>query len=1023
MAERDIIQNMITRLGQSQLDRLPRELGGHFADLDERSTEDLLQFAGKLAPYVNFYTGQGAAPSGDWTTFFPSDPAFVKKLQQNPGPDTPPHLALFMAFLELFKVPLEKLNSLTGRHLEFYYRDVLRLSKRDPLPDRVHLLLELKKGSVPTAITPGHLFSAGKDDSGAELFYAPARETVLNCATVASVRSLFLDGRGRGTVRYAPVADSVDGIGGKPADSGAKWQGFGNESLPVAETGFALASPILRMHEGIRTVTVTLELKGAAGSSLTGAGFREAFDLYLTGEKSWLGPYPIRQATISGEELTFDFTVPAAEHGVVDYDARLHGYRYGTAAPVLKLLLKEAGPSCGYRDFLNIFIISASVAVEVDNITNLTLESDLGSLDPKKAFQPFGPVPTVGSRFLVGCPEALEKKLAELSITVQWKGVEPDLGNYYSGYNPSVGNGSFTASVSFRDGGGWEMLTAAEPLFNDENAAALHTFTFKRNPHRLRPLLSQQIRLSALTMAGSHWALRAVSGWLKINPVHRPPVDAQPKAGGGFVTFSLNHDFLHSAYRKQYVERVLQYAKTATRLNPQPPTLMNEPYTPSIGSISLSYKTGADAVVISSTAMDDFADPGLQFFHNSYFGQMREHGYQRAQLGLPGEVPLLPAYGNKGEMLVGLSGLHAGDSVSLLFQVAEGSADPELPREEITWSVLCDNYWQPLRRDGVVLDTTGGLLASGIITFIIPEETTTDNTILPAGMIWLKGGVAGSVRAVCQLIKVAANGVEARFMDSGNSLAHLSAPLPAARITRMKNGPSAVKTVSQPYSSFGGRPSEPDDVFRTRVAERLRHKERCITAWDYERLVLGAFPELHKVKCIPHAKFDSWLAPGNVMLVVVPDLRNCNAVDPLQPKVRADLLARIYTHLRGRCSEQVNLHVKNPAYQQVRFDFRVRFRGGFEFNFFSGRLNEELVRYLSPWAFAPERDISFGSRIYRSVALDFVEKLPYVDFVTDFRMYSYFETAPNTLDIDEAAPRTPDAILVSAAGHSIGKVI
>ncbi len=172
----------------------------------------------------------------------------------------------------------------------------------------------------------------------------------------------------------------------------------------------------------------------------------------------------------------------------------------------------------------------------------------------------------------------------------------------------------------------------------------------------------------------------------------------------------------------------------------------------------------------------------------------------------------------------------------------------------------------------------------------------------------------------------------------------------------------------------------------------------------------------------PHAKVDSWLAPGNVMLVVVPDLRNRNAVDPLQPKARADLIARISAHLRRRCGEQVNLHVKNPDYQQVRFDFRVRFCSGCEFNFYSGRLNEELVRYLSPWAFAPERDISFGNRIYRSVALDFVEKLPYVDFVTDFRMYSYSETDPNTLDIDEAAPLTPDSILVSAAGHSIGEV-
>jgi uncharacterized protein (UPF0210 family) len=39
MAEREIIQNMITRLGQSQSGRLSEELGIHFADVDERTPD------------------------------------------------------------------------------------------------------------------------------------------------------------------------------------------------------------------------------------------------------------------------------------------------------------------------------------------------------------------------------------------------------------------------------------------------------------------------------------------------------------------------------------------------------------------------------------------------------------------------------------------------------------------------------------------------------------------------------------------------------------------------------------------------------------------------------------------------------------------------------------------------------------------------------------------------------------------------------------------------------------------------
>src|SRR6185295_1695587 len=122
-----------------------------------------------------------------------------------------------------------------------------------------------------------------------------------------------------------------------------------------------------------------------------------------------------------------------------------------------------------------------------------------------------------------------------------------------------------------------------------------------------------------------------------------------------------------------------------------------------------------------------------QFFHVGCFGQMREHGYQRAQFAFitDKQVTLLPAYDNEGELLVGLAGPRAGNSVSVLFQVAEGSADPDLEPEPVQWFVLCDNYWKKLSSAELVRDTTRQLLASGVITFVIPRDATDVNTILP----------------------------------------------------------------------------------------------------------------------------------------------------------------------------------------------------------------------------------------------------------------------------------------------------
>ena len=151
------------------------------------------------------------------------------------------------------------------------------------------------------------------------------------------------------------------------------------------------------------------------------------------------------------------------------------------------------------------------------------------------------------------------------------------------------------------------------------------------------------------------------------------------------------------------------------------------------------------------------------------------------------------------------------------------------------------------------------------------------------------------------------------------------------------------------------------------------------------------------------------------MVVVVPDLRCRPAIDPLQPRVDLDTLERIREHLVERCGPQTRVHVRNPGYQSVQLDFKVRLRPGFGFNFYGPQIDRAVVQALSPWAFDGKTELGFGGRVVRSELLRFVESLPWVDFVTDFRL----TLEGDTRDRDEIAPGTPDAILVSASTHRI----
>jgi hypothetical protein len=1018
MSTQDIIQNLISQLGQSQADRLAEELRPHFADVDERTPEDLLLFVKALSEHVRYYRGSDGSPDGDWRAFFP-DQSGAAQLVAGASGNLPPHLALLAAFLCLHELPRVAINGITASHLDFYYRRVLGFEAQPAIRDRAHVVFELKKNVAPERVLPEHKLSAGKDAKGVELIYQPVREAVVGISKIEELRSIFVDPSGRGTIRCAPIANSSDGVGGRLPEQAPAWHPFGHSGLAPGTIGFALSSPVLRMQEGTRKVTLSLTLGNLSASVLGAAALAGALEVFVTGKQSWLGPYTLSTA-IAGDLLQLRFEVPKTDPAVLDYDTRIHGPAYAADSPVAQVLLKSGG-AVGYRDLAGLILRKVQIAVDVEGITSLALENDSGTLDPKKAFLPFGAQPVKGSRFMIGCMEALSKSLSKIELNVLWQDRPDSFATRYANYGRDVNDGTFTASVVFQEAGHALQRYARQKLFEgttDDKGERVLSF----EPGGTAPVpggLLQANLFHALDSAGTAAAARSAAGLAQLRPLLRFARSPAPAARSGFITMSLDLDFLHDVYRQKSVENLLRYGKGETRTL----TMLAEPYTPAIQAISLGYKAQTSEVDLESASGESFANPDIRFFHVGCFGQRREHAYLRGQLDHVADkrVSLLPAHEDQGELMLGLSNLWAGDSVSVLFQVSDGSGDPDIDWPEVRWAVLCDNHWKQLGSAERVLDTTNGLRSSGLVGVVVPPEATTDNTFLPAGRLWLRAAVARSASQVSQLLAVAANAVEVRFHENGNDPNHLAAALPARTIAKLKTPIPGVKSVAQPYASFGGRLIETPESLQTRAAERLRHKDRCITPWDYERIVLKAFPQIYKVKCIPHAKPGAWQAPGNVLVVVIPDLRNTSGRDPLQPRVAADTLADVEAYLKQRAGMQVVVKVRNPVYQKVRLDFKVKFQAGYEFNAYRTLLERELIEFLSPWAYGAERSISFGGRIYRSVLLDFVEERGYVDYVTDFKLYSYTFTLDGVQDLAEVSPQTPDAILVSDANHAVGQ--
>jgi hypothetical protein len=368
-----------------------------------------------------------------------------------------------------------------------------------------------------------------------------------------------------------------------------------------------------------------------------------------------------------------------------------------------------------------------------------------------------------------------------------------------------------------------------------------------------------------------------------------------------------------------------------------------------------------------------------------------------------------------------LEGARVGSHLNLLIQVAEGSANPGKTRRDVRWSLLSGNHWRPLTGVDLLREETNQLLRSGIVALRLPSLPIPANTAFDPTLTWLRAAVDEDTDAVCRFIGVHAQAVEAR-LDAGDAAAdpaHLATALPAGTIAKLVSARAGIKGVSQPYASFGGRPAEQDSTFDTRVAERLRHKQRALSLWDYERLTLEAFPNLYSVRVLSHTRPGSTEAPGHVTIVAVPDIRNRNAYDPLQPRVDLDTLSRIEDFLRELCPPRIQVHAANPSFEQVRLDLSLRFDSGLPFGPYSERLNLDLQQQLSPWAFDSGVPLRFGGRVHKSELLQFVDALPYVERVEGLKLYHLTGPGAGAIagDQDEVVAAGPDSVLVSHPEH------
>lgn len=982
------------------------------------------------------------------------------------GDDHPPHITLFVCFLLLFQHARDSVNNLTKRHLDFYYQKVLSLKKNEQAPDKAHLLFELAENYTSYALPKGTLLKAGKDDDGKALSYELTEETVVNKATVDQLKTIYIDPSANYKVYAAAKANSADGEGGEfGKDSNGNWTPFGSTDIPEAKVGIGIASPILLLKEGDRTITITLELD----DSVALTSLPNSFTVQVSTEESWLEIDEYRSGddrnektgfevsdSIAGNALQFVVRLHSGDPAVVPFNNAILKGGFDTVWPVLKIYLNEETDNSAYGDLKDRKIQTIKIDVGCRGIRNLILQNDQTVFAPDKAFHPFGPRPSIGSNFYIGSEEVFGKKLNSLSLVIEWLDLPPsgDFKKHYCVYNSilneNIKNDSFKVKASYLkkkiwtplfDNIGRNLFTAPSegfnffyfpvpPVYTAQTSLALMKANEQVNTETpvSKKLLAMKIHAADVHIGSddtTYVQCKPDETDEEENTINISTINLDTGNNGitqfdrydgilsldtynsntqrGFLRLRLSgKDFQHSKYSEVYTKQALKLANGIT--DETTAIFPNEPYTPTIKSLYLDYSSSVEVDFAEKNSKSHYDSRTEQAFHIDPFGQKEVHPYL-----VGGDIWTVPQFTRNamvctGHFLIGLRNVLPSQIISLLFQVYEGSGDPEKEIPDISWIYLKDNQWHPFAASDIIEDTTNGLVKSGIIRFLLPSDITSGNTLLDESCLWIKGCIQESddIDALPDMIDVKAQAAIASFKDNDNSTGHPKSALPAEIITTLSQRTAAIKSVCQPYASFGGKAKESNQDFYRRISERIRHKNRAITIWDYERLVLQEFPSLYRVKCLNHTNMDSEIAPGYVMIVVIPDLRNKNAVNVLEPKVDVGTLEEIRDFLsalntpfvkgRGEGTSDLageRLKVVNPLYEQVRVTVKVKMKKDYDPQHYKKVLNDDVKKFLAPWAYSDNAEIGFGSTLHRSSILNFIEKLGYVDFLTDLALEHY----------------------------------
>jgi hypothetical protein len=1002
-----------------------------------------------------------------------------------------PAIGLYMVFLRLYEKAQRRLNQFTQRHLDFYYRQVLIAKPLARQPESAYLHFRATAGTRNVLIEAATEFTCGKDRDLKEIAFKTVHDLVLNDARIRDLRALYLQHDGLispetelGYVTRIKTINPPVSVPGEAPDALSSWALFGPPPTARggddAELGFAVASPLLLLQEGKRSVELsiflgdrqTIDADGLIanlsravkpGEFMSQCGkifshyllcgqtwlssrnkqeityraeavlddslakgianllnqdwqvlfyklFKNAFSIKLTGETGWLeiSEYVVtplradRKPAAGG--LKISFTLGQEAPPVRPCLEAVHGKTFAVEAPLLHCCINPQTSFYPYSLFENLVIDKLRLQVDVKGVRNILAYNQHGQLDPSKPFQPFGPLPACNDYFVFSNYEIAIKRLTNLKLNLEWAGLpggSGGLSRYYRDYPGDYSNSDFKGRFEVLIDGAWRGREG-------EAARSVRLFDTDRVDGGVR-----KDRVLDMDLVDD----------LKTPDQILSEVDFGYgiKTRNGFIRFMLTEPagvFGHGIYPETLTRVLSQNARLK-----KPLATPNPPYTPIISQISLDYVAHVEIIPgLSGNGVKDAPTDTLLHIH--------PFGVETIYPGVHDKpVNLLPQYPYQGNLFIGIDATALAGPLSLFFYLAEDLVrDCSLEHPQLDWFYLAGDGWRRLSAHHIHRDSTNGFLSSGILTLDIPADIQRGGAIMPGNLYWLRVSVREDLYGFCSCYAILPHAVNlSRVLADGyspqQSLTDVKQWQPMSTLTGIDGVWQAGKVIL-------GQDGETGKQLTTRLSERLRHKNRALTAWDYEHMILQRFPDVSKVKCFMHMTSASKQPrPGHVLLVVVPQLQPGISSGCERLMFSSVRLASIRAFIEQAVSPFVEIEVRNPVYEQVQVRCTVKFTESLNSGFYINQLDRDISDFICPWRDAGYRT-RFGWSIQQKDIESYLRELDYVEFFSNFSMlhitqdsehqYSLEDTAKDQLGARVAiGPRHPWSLAIPAGHHFI----